>query len=567
MNKKFSGKSFIFYGINYIVGFGFIATISSVIKTGNYSLLIFAITAFIAAGVMLAFARGSQWYGQQSGGSYAYVKNSSHRRWLWYINGWNQFMQAPLFSATTPLFFSTLVSFFVADFKYQLILQICSLLFFIVLTIISALSLNISKKVIFYSALIKWIVLVFIFAVIIYLTITGSRATNIFTTKTGTITPYLIISAILSFIYAFAGVEGLAGLSTEVKTKNFRKILLYLFGIIIFIYLVFYLIFIFVPPLANSTQSNYVAALMEKALGVTGLIIFTLGLLFRQITSTIFSMVYYAKTVVPLAQDGFIPHSLSKVAKNGQHKNATIFVTLITVLSMIFLSIIPSIFKIQDSFATILNAGNLVFFIQYLFAIVSILVISIRNKELKVRWWEKVIYILVSIMIAFVALSTLFPPLVGADYDANVIIIVGSYLALMFMGLIFLGSYQLYLKFRNDFFKYSSTFKFQSQNSKINIKNCEFSIKPLIAQPSNLNNVINSLLNSYPTETILLRRFNHKKFQNDHLDLSMFAQLIQSSTNLRNILIIDSLPDNLNFDAILNLQSNTNIQVILITEY
>nr|WP_308700568.1 amino acid permease [Mycoplasma miroungigenitalium] len=186
----------------------------------------------------------------------------------------------------------------------------------------------------------------------------------------------------------------------------------------------------------------------------------------------------------PLAQDGFIPHSLSRVARNGQHKNATIFVTLLTVLAMIFLSIIPSIFKIQDSFATILNAGNLVFFIHYLFAIVSIVVISIRNKELKVRWWEKAIYILVSIMIADVALITLFPPLVGADYDGNVIIIFGSYLVFMFIGLAFWASYKLYFKFQY-FFKYALTFKFSAQNSGINLKNCEFSAKPLIAQLSN----------------------------------------------------------------------------------
>ncbi|MBU4690155.1 amino acid permease [Mycoplasma sp. ES3157-GEN-MYC] len=71
--------------------------------------------------------------------------------------------------------------------------------------------------------MIQRIVLVFILAVIVYLAITNSRANNIFTTNTQTITPYLIISTILSFIYAFAGVEGLAGLSTEVKTKSFRK--------------------------------------------------------------------------------------------------------------------------------------------------------------------------------------------------------------------------------------------------------------------------------------------------------------------------------------------------------
>ncbi|WAM10876.1 hypothetical protein ONA00_06345 [Mycoplasmopsis cynos] len=55
--NKFTEKQFIFYGLNFIVGFGFIITISSVISRGLWGILIFALTAFISMTVMLAFAR------------------------------------------------------------------------------------------------------------------------------------------------------------------------------------------------------------------------------------------------------------------------------------------------------------------------------------------------------------------------------------------------------------------------------------------------------------------------------------------------------------------------------
>ncbi|MCU9933570.1 hypothetical protein NWQ33_07095 [Mycoplasmopsis cynos] len=72
--NKFTEKQFIFYGLNFIVGFGFIATISSVISRGLWGILIFALTAFISMTVMLAFARASQSYGKEVGGTYVYAK-------------------------------------------------------------------------------------------------------------------------------------------------------------------------------------------------------------------------------------------------------------------------------------------------------------------------------------------------------------------------------------------------------------------------------------------------------------------------------------------------------------
>ncbi|MGZ9756510.1 APC family permease [Mycoplasma sp. 4423] len=467
--KKIKGKNFLFYGINYIVGFGLLASIASVLKTGSYSILVFAITSFIAGGVMLAFARGTQMYSKEVGGSYVFVKKAfPKKRWLWYFNGWNQFLQAPLFSATTPLFFISIIRLFINNSsvyeKYSLLIQLLALLFFIVLTIISALNFGISKKVIVWTAYIKWIVIAIIFASVIALLIQNPG--NSFIKNTEKVTPFMIISSILSFIYAYGGVEGLSGLSTEVEAKNFRKILLSVFGIILFIYLVFYLMFIFIDSSSVSTKtiSNYTAAIMNKVMGIAGLIIFTIGLLFRQVTSTVFSMIYYAKAVVPLAQDGFLPSQLSQVAKNGQHRKAIVFAASITIASMIIFTILPGLLGVPDQFETILNAGNLVFFVQYLLAIIAVLVLSkkLRN-EVKFPLWEKIVYIITSILIIIVLLITFIPPIVGEAYDSSQLITILSYIVFMVIGFIVWGVYLLF-KWFIDFKKAIINPQNQSQN-------------------------------------------------------------------------------------------------------
>ncbi|MBU4690868.1 amino acid permease [Mycoplasma zalophi] len=517
MTKKFSEKSFVFYGINFIVGFGFIATIQSVIKTGNYSLLIFAITSFIAAGIMLAFARGTQYFGNQVGGSYAYAKEAfTKSKWFWFLNGWNQFMQAPLFSATSPLFFSSIASLFVENEQYQFLLLIVSLVFFITLTIISSFSLHVSKKFILGSAIIKWIIFGLILGVIIYL-VSTQPTPHLFVKNSSIqkITPFIIVNSILSFIYAYGGIEGLAGLSTSVKTKNFKKILFYLFGFVIFIYLVFFLLFSFIPSF-QTWQGDYVATIMKNVLGTTGLILFAIGLLFRQMTSSIFSMVYYAKTVVPLALDGFLPASLAKVAKNGQHKNAIKFVTLISILAMIIFTILPKLLNISDSFTTILLSGNLVFFVIYLITLVSILHISFKRKEFKIPIWEKIIYMITTSLIIAIILITLFPPIVNESYQPSQLLVILSYISLMVLGFVTWFVYVLIKKI-NPIHRYTTNYTKLTQNKKTSLEELE---------KSGIKKVVETLfINTFKTQNRFILLTNQSESFRDLIIRSLASVL------------------------------------------
>lgn len=69
-------RQFIFYGLNYVVGFGFIATISRVINQGIWGVFVFILTSLITLAVIFAFARAGQKYQNEVGGSYAYAKKT-----------------------------------------------------------------------------------------------------------------------------------------------------------------------------------------------------------------------------------------------------------------------------------------------------------------------------------------------------------------------------------------------------------------------------------------------------------------------------------------------------------
>lgn len=58
----FNERQFLFFGLNYIVGFGFIATISGVILTGAWGMLVFSLTSLITLAVLLSFSRAGNKY-------------------------------------------------------------------------------------------------------------------------------------------------------------------------------------------------------------------------------------------------------------------------------------------------------------------------------------------------------------------------------------------------------------------------------------------------------------------------------------------------------------------------
>lgn len=84
-NQKFSEKQFVFFTLNYIMGFGFITTISSLISLRYFGIIIFALTAIITFAVALVFSRLGNIYKNEYGGSYLYAKKVFKKRFSFFI--------------------------------------------------------------------------------------------------------------------------------------------------------------------------------------------------------------------------------------------------------------------------------------------------------------------------------------------------------------------------------------------------------------------------------------------------------------------------------------------------
>ncbi|WP_033160791.1 APC family permease [[Mycoplasma] collis] len=447
--NKLSEKNFIFFGLNYIIGFGFIVTIASIISKGAWGILIFILTSFIAMIAMLSYSRGGQAYGKELGGAYAYTKKAFPKnRFLIFFSGWNQFAQVPLFAASTPLLLSNLLSDF--DSSNQFLYQILSISIFVVITLISLLGLKISKWFVFITGFFKWLIVFIGFFIIIYLAFGNYKFASIFESN-DEITPAIIASSILFFFYSFGGIEGLAGISSDVKTKRFKTLLFIIFILVFTFYFIFYLVFLFldVDKIQIGDNSISFSNLMKKVFGLTGSILFLIGSFFRSFSSTLSSGIYYSRIVASIATDGFIPSILEKKNKNNEYKFATYFVIFVSIISMIVLGIIPFYLNLKDQFATIIEAGVIVFFTQYIFSIISILVISIKTKEIKIFILEKILYVIGVILIFLVILINIFPFIVNEPFKADSILKLVSYFAVMALGFIFWHATYLYNKKRN----------------------------------------------------------------------------------------------------------------------
>lgn len=108
---------------------------------------------------------------------------------------------------------------------------------------------------------------------------------------------------------------------------------------------------------------------------------------------------------------------------------------------MIIFTAIPYALGIKDQFSFVLNAGNVVFLMQYLLAIISILVIAFKHKTFKLPWWETTIFILSIILIVFILIVNFIPPIVGDKYTKETIFLAPSYLGVMLIGFIIWGIY------------------------------------------------------------------------------------------------------------------------------
>lgn len=176
MGKHFTAKTFTLFTINFIVGLGFITTITSVLNLGYWGYIVIVLSLLTVLGTSLVFSRLSNVYSEQYGGSYAFARNidddivnhtysmkknwklsfkqrfkkSFKRNFIFFI-GWNQFIQTPILSSISPLLLSRIIEDILNPQTPNLeliiwIIRSLAVILFGVLIIISTFGLKLSKK-------------------------------------------------------------------------------------------------------------------------------------------------------------------------------------------------------------------------------------------------------------------------------------------------------------------------------------------------------------------------------------------------------------------------------------
>lgn len=427
MSQKFNQKSFTLFTINYIVGFGFISTIISLMQLSLFAIIVLVSTIIISFAVSLVFSRLANNFVGEYGGTYAYSKKLNNKRFSFFL-GWNQYMQGPILASSSPLFLADAASYFTTDNTILWVIRAFSILFFISLVLVSTFGLKVNKKVIFMAGIIKWTILLLALILTIYLANIENNFGNSFANSK--INVYLIFSNILSFMYAFGGIEDVSSMAKDVKFKNFKNILMISFTFILTIYLVFYVVLL---GLKIQNYSNF-ANIFQNSLGIIGLIIFVIGILFNGISSKISINISTSRKLVALVDDGYLFEFLNKKNKKDEYKNAIWFNAIVTIFSMLLFWLLPTLLDLNNFFNSIISIGSIAFLLQYFLTFIIAFRLE-KNKIIKkIPIYEKVFYILASIIIVLTLLVYVFPFLVNESWTVNNTITLVSYFAFLGFG-------------------------------------------------------------------------------------------------------------------------------------
>ncbi|WP_027119362.1 APC family permease [[Mycoplasma] testudinis] len=391
LQNKLSSRQFTSFVINYVAGLGFITTISSVVNLGPYGLLVILITAFITLMVALTFSRLTNAFSKSYGGSYAYARKSYGRKLTFFV-GWNQLIRTPILTATAPLFLADALAVVVTNSQAVLGIRIGSILFFILLVLISTQGLKLNKKVILFSGIIKWIILFLGLLMGLILAISqGHIAYHINFNNTTQVSVLTIFSNVITFMFAFGGIDDTATMVADVKTNNFRKILMFAFSFILVLYFFGYIV---IMGLNIGPKIHNFSEVYQILTGLTGVIIFVIGLIFNGISSTIGRSIVVARKILPLAEDGYLPKLFTKTNKSGELRNGIWFSTLLTIIALLIFWLIPFLLHLEDFFGVVIQIGVICFFWQYTFTMLSAIILERKKLISKIPWVEKVGYFL-----------------------------------------------------------------------------------------------------------------------------------------------------------------------------
>ncbi|RIV16894.1 APC family permease [Mycoplasmopsis gallopavonis] len=432
-SSYFNSRTFTLLAINYVVGFGFVATISKIAKLGIWALAVILPTALIALGVVLVFSRLVNEFPKDQGGSFSYANRVSKGNFAFFV-GWNQYIQGPLYAGSGTLFLVKAAQIFTDQTWILNLVRGVSIVFFILLIFISTFGVTLSKKVIFFNMLIKWIVLAIGFGGLVYLAFNQRMLVANFTSKLGTkVDTFLIFSSSLTFMFAFGGIEMLPTLAPNTKFQNFRKILMTAFIFVFTFYLIGYLLFVS-TNLIKDDQTAFIS-IYRLTMGLAGTIIFAVYIITYNIASSLTSTLAYGRTLAALSNAGYLPKFLGLANKENEFKNAIWFNFGLTVISLLIFSLLPLFIpSLNNFFDSVINLGTICFLMQYIMTFISALILEWRKEIKPIFIVEKILYVVVILLVGAIMLVNFFPFLAGSSFKLADTIVLVSYVIANLLG-------------------------------------------------------------------------------------------------------------------------------------
>lgn len=233
-----------------------------------------------------------------------------------------------------------------------------------------------------------------------------------------------IATVFITFFYSYAGVEDISVMTPDVKTNNFRKILIVSF---IAVFLFYFIGIIILNGLQNIAQRGgeansigNVADIFKKAAGLGTLIFYGVGALFNNVSTRLSTIIANSRKILPLAYDNYLPSFFYKQNKKGEFQNAIWFTfgtTLIAMTLLVFIPLVASNFDFDNATEYAASVGSAATLLQYIFVFFIIFKFIYKKEPLYQKKWvkttEELLFCLGTIVIVLMLLVYLFPVIDG----------------------------------------------------------------------------------------------------------------------------------------------------------
>ena len=357
------------YGIGIILGAGIYAIIGEgAAISGNGIWISFIIAAIIATFTGMSYAELSSIYPKEAA-EYNYTKNAFRKEWLGFLVGWIMVLAGIISSAAVALAFGGYLAYMISTPIIPIAIGII-----ILFSILNFIGIKESAWFNIISTIVEVTGLIII--IVLGLGYIGNPGINYFDIPGGF--QSLIGGAALIF-FAFIGFQDVANISEEVKNavNNVPKALIISLVVSTILYILVAISAVAILGWEALAVSN--APLTEVAVAAAGewmLPVLSTIALFATGNTVLIILIVASRMLYGMASGGSIPKFFSKIHKGRGTPYMAIF----------FVMIVSALFTMVGDLGFVANLTNVGIFIGYFFVNMSLIMIRIRQPNVKGRF-------------------------------------------------------------------------------------------------------------------------------------------------------------------------------------